>query len=115
GPRPSRRVAPRQVRMPDQTISGTLVAIVPRFTAVSLLVIGLLGIARSAAAQTSANPAPPLRLALAGLVHGHASGFLETLKTHPDVQLVGIEEPDIALQANTPPASASTASCSSPT
>ena len=40
----------------------------------------------------------PLRLAIAGLVHGHVSGFLRAAVTHPDVELVGIFEPDAALR-----------------
>lgn len=37
---------------------------------------------------------PPLRLGMAGLVHGHASGFLNRYKNRPDVELVGISEPN---------------------
>jgi predicted dehydrogenase len=40
----------------------------------------------------------PLRLAIAGLVHGHVDGFLRAMKTHHDVELVGIFDPDRALQ-----------------
>jgi predicted dehydrogenase len=36
-------------------------------------------------------------VAIAGLVHGHVDGFLNALKTHDGVQLVGIWEPDTAL------------------
>ena len=42
-------------------------------------------------------PSGPLRVAIAGLVHGHVDGFLNALKTHDSVQLVGIYEPDAAL------------------
>jgi predicted dehydrogenase len=38
--------------------------------------------------------APPLRLGLAGLVHGHAAGFLSRYKDRKDVEIVGISEPD---------------------
>ena len=41
----------------------------------------------------------PLRVAIVGLVHGHVEGFLGQLPKHQDVQLVGIAEPDPALQA----------------
>jgi predicted dehydrogenase len=41
---------------------------------------------------------PPLRLAVAGLVHGHARGFLDRLQGRADVQLVGIAEADAALR-----------------
>jgi predicted dehydrogenase len=53
----------------------------------------LLAVAPSAAA---AEP-PPLRLGIAGLVHGHVYGFLERLRSRTDVQLVGIADPDPAL------------------
>jgi scyllo-inositol 2-dehydrogenase (NADP+) len=39
----------------------------------------------------------PLRLAIAGLVHGHVSGFLRSAMTRPDVQIVGVFDPDAAL------------------
>jgi len=37
---------------------------------------------------------PPLRLGMAGLVHGHAGGFLARYRDSNDVELVGIAEPD---------------------
>lgn len=40
-----------------------------------------------------------LRVAIVGLVHDHVAGFLAQLPQHPDVELVGIVEPDAALQA----------------
>jgi len=61
-----------------------------------LIAAGLLGASASAAADSP----PPLRLSLAGLVHGHAGGFLRALKSHPEVQLVGVFEPDAAVQAD---------------
>ncbi|MGB8480456.1 MAG: Gfo/Idh/MocA family oxidoreductase [Acidobacteriaceae bacterium] len=48
-------------------------------------------------AQNSANSPAPIRVAVVGLVHGHVAGFLPALKSHPEIQLVGIEEPDTAL------------------
>ena len=41
--------------------------------------------------------AEPLRLGMAGLVHGHASGFLNRNLKRTDIQLVGIAEPDQAV------------------
>jgi hypothetical protein len=41
---------------------------------------------------------PPLRLAIAGLVHGHVDGFLRAAKNRSDVQIVAIFDPDTALQ-----------------
>ena len=43
------------------------------------------------------NTAAPVRVAVVGLVHGHVAGFLPQLPRHPEIQLVGIEEPDTAL------------------
>ena len=39
----------------------------------------------------------PLRLAIAGLVHGHVSGFLRDARTRTDVEIVGIYDPSTAL------------------
>ena len=41
---------------------------------------------------------PPIRVAVVGLVHGHVGGFLHNLPAHPEIQLVGISEPDAALR-----------------
>lgn len=49
-----------------------------------------------AAAQEPAA-APPLRLAIAGLVHGHVSGFLRAAQARRDVQIVAVFDPDAAL------------------
>jgi predicted dehydrogenase len=49
-----------------------------------------------ASAQEPA-PARPLRLAIAGLVHGHVSGFLRNAQARPDVKIVGVYEKDAAL------------------
>jgi glucose-fructose oxidoreductase len=45
-----------------------------------------------AAAQRPAA-AKPLRVVIAGLVHGHAAGFLQHNQKRPDLQIVGIFEP----------------------
>jgi scyllo-inositol 2-dehydrogenase (NADP+) len=39
----------------------------------------------------------PIRVALAGLVHDHALGFLGEFQHRPDLQIVGIAEPDRSL------------------
>jgi predicted dehydrogenase len=44
-----------------------------------------------------AAAAPPVKLAIAGLVHGHVDGFLRAMRGRTDVQLVGIAEPDTSL------------------
>lgn len=50
-----------------------------------------------ATAQTVPNSQAPIRVAVVGLVHGHVAGFLPELKSHPEIQLVGIEESDTTL------------------
>jgi predicted dehydrogenase len=42
--------------------------------------------------------APPIRVAIVGLNHGHVQGFLHNLPSHPEITLVGISEPDAALR-----------------
>ncbi len=51
-------------------------------------------------AAFSQTPDAPLRVVVAGLVHGHASGFFEHYQHHPDLQIVGIAEPDRTLAAD---------------
>ncbi len=49
--------------------------------------------------QTDPNARPPLRLAIAGLVHDHVTGLLRELPRRKDVTLVGIAEPNARLAA----------------
>jgi predicted dehydrogenase len=44
-------------------------------------------------AQTSAG-SEPLRVGIAGLVHGHVEGFFQHSLHRPEIQIVGIAEPD---------------------
>jgi scyllo-inositol 2-dehydrogenase (NADP+) len=44
----------------------------------------------------SARPVTPMRVAIAGLAHGHVFGFFQTYLHSPLIQIVGIEEPDHA-------------------
>ncbi len=41
---------------------------------------------------------PPLRLCIAGLVHGHVDGFLHAATQRKDVEIAGIFDPDATLQ-----------------
>ena len=52
---------------------------------------------KQAVAQHGQTSPAPIRVAVVGLVHGHVAGFLPQLKSHPEIQLVGIEDPDTAL------------------
>lgn len=49
-----------------------------------------------AAGQSSA----PIKVAVIGLEHGHVGGFLDGLKSNPEVQLVGIVDADAELSAS---------------
>ena len=45
-------------------------------------------------AQSPAETAAPLRVAVAGMAHGHTSGFLQRVKARHDVEIIGVAEPD---------------------
>lgn len=51
----------------------------------------------SAVLTVHPQEAPPLRLAIAGLVHGHVSGFLRAAQGRKDVEIVGVFDRDAAL------------------
>src|SRR5712664_3475509 len=68
----------------------------------SITLILLAGASADLLAQT--KPATkaeeaPLRVALAGLVHGHASGFFDQFQHRADLRVVGIAEPNRQLAA----------------
>jgi predicted dehydrogenase len=52
----------------------------------------------AAAPHAYAQEVTPLRLAIAGLVHGHVDGFLRSAANRKDVQIVGLFDPDEALR-----------------
>lgn len=49
--------------------------------------------------QADPNARPPLRIAIAGLVHDHITGLLRELPRRNDIALVGIAEPNAQLAA----------------
>ncbi len=59
----------------------------------------LLGLMLCVAPALAQAPEPPLRVAIAGLVHGHVDGFFRGAVKRTDVQIVGIFDPDTSLQA----------------
>ena len=61
-----------------------------------LLLVSLLSLSANSA-QCAASAAP-VRLAVAGLVHGHTRNFIAAALARSDVQLVGVAEPDQALR-----------------
>ena len=50
--------------------------------------------------EAQAPDAKPVRLAIAGLVHGHVAGFLTSAKMRKDVEIVGVFDPDAGLAAS---------------
>jgi predicted dehydrogenase len=61
-------------------------------------VIAFFSICAVLGAQTP--DAKPVRLAIAGLVHGHVAGFLRAAKLRKDVEIVGVFDPDASLTAS---------------
>jgi predicted dehydrogenase len=62
-----------------------------------ILMAGAAALALSA--TQAQEPKPPVRLAIIGLVHDHAGGFIPKLAGRADIQLAGIVEPDHNLAA----------------
>jgi glucose-fructose oxidoreductase len=69
-------------------------------TVSTILVVLLLLVISTFSDAQSAPETPPLRVAIAGLVHGHVAGFFKNSLHRPDIQLVGIAEPDSQLAAH---------------
>ena len=68
------------------------------FRNVSSVFISVLFAASVSCAQpASAAGHSPLRVAIVGLVHGHVHGFLERSRHSPEIEIVGVVEPDQAL------------------
>ncbi|HEY1462826.1 MAG TPA: Gfo/Idh/MocA family oxidoreductase [Terriglobales bacterium] len=67
-----------------------------------MIIIALLFFARSTSllSQAQNTATPPMRVAIVGLVHGHVIGFFQYGLKRPDIQLVGIAEPDQELAAH---------------
>ena len=62
---------------------------------------GLIALLSSCAVLGAQTPdAKPVRLAIAGLVHGHVSGFLRSAKLRKDVEIVGVFDPDAGLTSS---------------
>jgi predicted dehydrogenase len=62
------------------------------------LLAAVLSVLCFVAVPDAQTPRAPMKLAIAGLVHGHVSGFLKSAQARKDIQIVGIFEPDTALQ-----------------
>src|SRR6202050_1869320 len=64
-----------------------------------LLSFSLLFVPALLSAQAASPPRPPLRVGIVGLVHGHVHGFLEQSRHSPEIEIVGIAEPDAELRS----------------
>ena len=64
-----------------------------RYLSVVFLTACFLVVSTLSSAQSAATAAP-LRIAIAGMVHGHVDGFFKRSLHRPDIQIVGIAEPD---------------------
>ena len=62
-----------------------------------LMIVALL-LGASADLRAQEKPEGPLRVALAGLVHGHAFGFFDQFQRRTDMEVVGIAEADPQLR-----------------
>jgi predicted dehydrogenase len=60
--------------------------------------LGLVSFCAVLGAQTPVGR--PVRLAIAGLVHGHVAGFLNSARLRSDVEIVGVFDPDAGLTAS---------------
>jgi glucose-fructose oxidoreductase len=60
----------------------------------------LLSAAVARAQQTAPAAGAHLSVAIVGLVHGHVQGWFSGLRDHPEIELVGVAEPDPALRAH---------------
>ena len=65
----------------------------------SILVAVTLLANASAYGQVSQQSSSPLRVGLVGLVHGHVHGFLQQSRHSPEIEIIGVVEPDQQLAA----------------
>ena len=62
---------------------------------IAVVSLSILGVRTEAQSQSGREKAAaPLRVVIAGLVHGHADGFFHQFKDRRDIQIVGIAEAD---------------------
>src|SRR5439155_26532025 len=76
-------------------VSDMIAATVHMRAAICLLTsMGLLALLSPETASAEGADEQPLRLAIAGLVHGHVEGFLRAARNRPGVEIAGIADPD---------------------
>lgn len=62
-------------------------------------VFAMFGVAHCLGQAAPAETATPLRVGIVGLVHGHVQGFLQQSRHDPEIEIVGVAEPDGQLAA----------------
>ena len=67
-------------------------------TVLRTLAFALLSSLLSGPIQAQASAQPPLRVAVVGLVHDHVIGLFKALAAHPEMQLVGVSDPNPELR-----------------
>ena len=65
----------------------------------AILLAGFFFMAIETSHAQASSGSEPLRVGIAGLVHGHVAGFFQRSLHRPEIQLVGIAEPDQQLSA----------------
>jgi predicted dehydrogenase len=73
-------------------------AVSRRLALQSVLAVAVLSLAPSPGGAQPAQAAAPLRIAIAGLVHGHVRGHMNAMAKRTDIALVGVYEPDARLR-----------------
>lgn len=68
-----------------------------RFHLIGIALILSVVLIPSTSASAASREQAPFRIGIAGLVHGHVAGFLRQALKRPEVQIVGIAEPDRVL------------------
>src|SRR2546422_339030 len=66
----------------------------PFFTMIAVLLVCATADSRAQSKPETKKDEAPLRVVLAGLVHGHASGFFDQFQHRADLRVVGIADPD---------------------
>jgi len=72
----------------------------PRHTVIAAAAVSLAILLLTPSASFGQSQEAPLRVCVAGLVHGHIEGFLDDAARHPEIRVVAIAETDTALSGS---------------
>src|SRR4051794_6207704 len=87
----ARSTKPSPIRLSCDSLGGSMSQIF------HIIAFAALSLAATAFAQPPSQP--PLRVAIVGLVHGHVHGFLQQYQHSPEIEIVGVVEPDAQLRS----------------